>query len=91
MTKRKQHKPEFKARVALEALKGKQTAAELIDNADAGATDDLTPEKVQEMLDNELARRDEQARSGAAHSQFRARFRPITIDASSAGKQFGLC
>ena len=44
----------------------KQTAAELIDNADAGATDDLTPAKVQEMLDNELARRDEQARSEAS-------------------------
>jgi len=29
MTKRKQHKPEFKARVALEALKGEQTLSEL--------------------------------------------------------------
>ncbi len=27
MTKRKQHKPEFKARVALETLKGEQTVA----------------------------------------------------------------
>ncbi len=29
MTKRKQHKPEFKARVALEAMKGKQTVVAL--------------------------------------------------------------
>ncbi len=29
MPKRKQHAPEFKAKVALEALKGKEAAAEL--------------------------------------------------------------
>ena len=29
MSKRKQHSPEFKAKVALEALKGEQTLAEL--------------------------------------------------------------
>ena len=29
MSKRKQHAPEFKARVALEALRGEETAAEL--------------------------------------------------------------
>jgi hypothetical protein len=28
MSKRKQHAPDFKAKVALEALKGEQTAAE---------------------------------------------------------------
>ena len=30
MSKRKQHAPAFKAKVALEALKGEQTAAELV-------------------------------------------------------------
>ena len=30
MSKRKQHAPEFKAKVALEALKGEETAAELV-------------------------------------------------------------
>jgi hypothetical protein len=30
MTKRNQHKPEFKARVALEALKGEETVPELV-------------------------------------------------------------
>jgi len=29
MSKRKQHAPEFKAKVALEALKGEETAAEM--------------------------------------------------------------
>ena len=29
MSKRKQYKPEFKAKVALEALKGEQTVSEL--------------------------------------------------------------
>jgi len=29
MSKRKQHRPEFKAKVALEALKGEETMAEL--------------------------------------------------------------
>ena len=29
MSKRKQHKPEFKAKVALEALKGERTVSEL--------------------------------------------------------------
>jgi transposase-like protein len=30
MSKRKQHHPEFKAKVALEALKGEETVSELV-------------------------------------------------------------
>ncbi|WP_417259386.1 hypothetical protein [Celeribacter sp.] len=39
MSKRKQHAPEFKAKIALEALKGEETAAEMASRF-GGASDD---------------------------------------------------
>jgi hypothetical protein len=42
MSKRKQHAPEFKAKVGLEAVKGEETAAELAARF-RGASDDDPP------------------------------------------------
>ncbi len=44
MSKRKQHHPEFKAKVALEALKGEQTVSELGQSVWRASHDDSSME-----------------------------------------------
>lgn len=47
MSKRKQHAPEFKAKVALEALKGEETVSEL-----ASRSFDLTPSEIEGWVED---------------------------------------